>query len=79
MTHGGAAASHGSERDGDEAAPHCPEGDPRQNGGDVRGEDGKQHELNVDARTGKVTADRVDDDHGRDEDHGDDERDGHDH
>ncbi|MFB7007189.1 MULTISPECIES: PepSY domain-containing protein [unclassified Streptomyces] len=45
---------------------------------DVRGEDGKQHELNVDARTGKVTADRADDDHGRDEDHGDDERDGHD-
>ncbi|MGW1104403.1 PepSY domain-containing protein [Streptomyces sp. NPDC002540] len=39
---------------------------------DVRGEDGKQHELDVDARTGKVTADRVGDDHG------DDERDGHD-
>ncbi|MFJ9678928.1 PepSY domain-containing protein [Streptomyces sp. NPDC101194] len=40
---------------------------------DVRGKDGKQHELDVDARTGKVTADRVDDDHDRDEDHGDDD------
>ncbi|WP_326767880.1 PepSY domain-containing protein [Streptomyces sp. NBC_01591] len=34
---------------------------------DVRGKDGKQHELNVDANTGKVTADHVDDDsHDRD-------------
>ncbi|MFJ7490071.1 PepSY domain-containing protein [Streptomyces sp. NPDC097727] len=45
---------------------------------DVRGKDGKRHELNVDARTAKVTADRSDDGHDRhDDDHGDD-RDGHD-
>ncbi|MCX4845176.1 PepSY domain-containing protein [Streptomyces sp. NBC_00893] len=34
---------------------------------DVRGEDGKQHELNVDAGTGRVTVDRSDDDHGDDD------------
>ncbi|WP_406497465.1 PepSY domain-containing protein [Streptomyces sp. NBC_00846] len=40
---------------------------------DVRGKDGKQHELNVDARTAKVTVDRSDDGHDRnDDDHGDD-------
>ncbi|MFF3126932.1 PepSY domain-containing protein [Streptomyces sp. NPDC057908] len=45
---------------------------------DVRGKDGKRHELNVDARTAKVTADRSDDGHDRhDDDHGDD-RDDHD-
>lgn len=48
---------------------------------DVRGEDGKQHELNVDAKTAKVTADRADDDHDRDDadhddNHGDDRDDG---
>ncbi|GGT06518.1 hypothetical protein GCM10010207_00890 [Streptomyces atratus] len=38
---------------------------------DVRGKDGKQHELNVDAKTAKVTVDRSDD--GDDDDrHGDD-------
>ncbi|MFH8473222.1 PepSY domain-containing protein [Streptomyces sp. NPDC018000] len=50
------------------------DGDDRSGGAplwevDVRGKDGKQHELDVDAKTGTVTADRVDDDHGRDEDH----------
>ncbi|MFJ5683061.1 PepSY domain-containing protein [Streptomyces sp. NPDC093099] len=40
---------------------------------DVRGEDGRTHELNVHATTGKVTADRDDDSR---DDHGDD--DGHD-
>ncbi|SCF86162.1 PepSY domain-containing protein [Streptomyces sp. Ncost-T10-10d] len=45
---------------------------------DVRGKDGKRHELNVDARTAEVTADRSDDGHDRhDDDHGDD-RDDHD-
>ncbi|MFH8519487.1 PepSY domain-containing protein [Streptomyces gelaticus] len=45
---------------------------------DVRGKDGKRHELNVDANTGKATADRVDDGHDRhDDDHGD-EREDHD-
>ncbi|MDK0522281.1 PepSY domain-containing protein [Streptomyces sp. ML-6] len=34
---------------------------------EVRGDDGKEHELDVDARTGKVTADRPDDD-GHDDD-----------
>ncbi|MET9660433.1 PepSY domain-containing protein [Streptomyces sp. NPDC006510] len=39
---------------------------------DVHGKDGKQHELNVDASTGKVTVDRSDD--GDDSDrHGDDD------
>ncbi|WPW31462.1 PepSY domain-containing protein [Streptomyces atratus] len=37
---------------------------------DVRGKDGKQHELNVDAKTAKVTVDRSDD--GDDDRHGDD-------
>ncbi|MFE7107674.1 PepSY domain-containing protein [Streptomyces sp. NPDC057575] len=44
---------------------------------DVRGKDGKQHELNVDANTGRVTADHVDDDShdrdGRDSREGDDD------
>ncbi|MFI5745379.1 PepSY domain-containing protein [Streptomyces sp. NPDC051644] len=44
---------------------------------DVRGKDGKQHELNVDAKTAKVTVDRSDDNHDRHDDHGDD-RDDHD-
>ncbi|MFE7620081.1 PepSY domain-containing protein [Streptomyces sp. NPDC057496] len=50
---------------------------------EVRGEDGKEHELDVDARTGKVTADRSDDD-GHDDsddkrsDKHDDDRDGDD-
>ncbi|MFB7208393.1 PepSY domain-containing protein [Streptomyces sp. NPDC056255] len=39
---------------------------------DVRGKDGKQHELNVDANTGKVTADRSDDGHDDDRDGDDD-------
>ncbi|MGW6741496.1 PepSY domain-containing protein [Streptomyces sp. NPDC055025] len=39
---------------------------------DVRGEDGRTHELNVHARTGEVTPDR-------DDDHGDDDHDGDDH
>lgn len=45
---------------------------------EVRGENGTHHDLNVDARTGKVTADRSDDDRheGRDSDHRDD-RDDH--
>ncbi|MCX4734778.1 PepSY domain-containing protein [Streptomyces sp. NBC_01363] len=34
---------------------------------DVRGKDGKQHELNVDAKSGKVTVDRSDDGHGDDD------------
>ncbi|MER6103460.1 PepSY domain-containing protein [Streptomyces sp. NPDC001832] len=33
---------------------------------DVQGKDGGQHELNVDGKTAKVTADRSDDDHGDD-------------
>ncbi|MFI6729413.1 PepSY domain-containing protein [Streptomyces atratus] len=37
---------------------------------DVQGKDGRQHELSVDASTGKVTADRSDD---GDDDHGDDD------
>ncbi|MFI5772962.1 PepSY domain-containing protein [Streptomyces sp. NPDC051658] len=40
---------------------------------DVRGKDGKQHELNVDAKSGKVTVDRSDDDHGDDDRDGDDD------
>ncbi|MFI8002542.1 PepSY domain-containing protein [Streptomyces sp. NPDC086010] len=40
--------------DGGKAAPHWDV--------DVTGGDGKQHELNVDAKSGKVTADRADDD-----------------
>ncbi|MGW2109675.1 PepSY domain-containing protein [Streptomyces sp. NPDC001948] len=39
---------------------------------DVRGKDGKQHELDVDAKTGKVTADRSDDGHDSDRDGDDD-------
>ncbi|MFF3781432.1 PepSY domain-containing protein [Streptomyces sp. NPDC001933] len=39
---------------------------------DVRGKDGKRHELNVDANTGKVTADRSDDGHDDDRDGDDD-------
>ncbi|MFI8880861.1 PepSY domain-containing protein [Streptomyces sp. NPDC053813] len=39
---------------------------------DVRGKDGKKHELNVDASTGKVTVDRSDDDHDDDRDGDDD-------
>ncbi|SFY16075.1 PepSY domain-containing protein [Streptomyces atratus] len=35
---------------------------------DVRGKDGKQHELNVDAGTGTVTVDRSDDGHDDDRD-----------
>ncbi|MFE9883711.1 PepSY domain-containing protein [Streptomyces scopuliridis] len=43
---------------------------------DVRGEDGRTHELNVHAKTGKVTVDRDDDSR---DDHGDDDgRDGRD-
>ncbi|MER5496318.1 MULTISPECIES: PepSY domain-containing protein [unclassified Streptomyces] len=50
---------------------------------EVRGEDGKEHELDVDARTGKVTADRSDDDghaggDGKHDDRHDDDRDGDD-
>ncbi|MFI2079055.1 PepSY domain-containing protein [Streptomyces rubiginosohelvolus] len=53
---------------------------------DVAGKDGKQHELRVDAKTGKVTVDRDDDGDDRDDraddrdDHGDDrdDRDGDD-
>ncbi|MDX2919291.1 MULTISPECIES: PepSY domain-containing protein [Streptomyces] len=50
---------------------------------DIAGKDGKQHELRVDARTGKVTVDRDDDNdraddrNGDQDDHGDD-RDGDD-
>ncbi|MCX5109298.1 PepSY domain-containing protein [Streptomyces sp. NBC_00378] len=44
---------------------------------DVQGKDGKQHELNVDANTGKVTSGHVDDD-GHDSDGHDDDRDGDD-
>lgn len=40
---------------------------------DVRGKDGKQHELNVDAKSGKVTVDRSDDDHGDHDHDGDDD------
>ncbi|MCT2548643.1 PepSY domain-containing protein [Streptomyces atratus] len=40
---------------------------------DVRGKDGKKHELNVDAKSGKVTVDRSDDDHGDDGRDGDDD------
>ncbi|MFJ1881307.1 MULTISPECIES: PepSY domain-containing protein [unclassified Streptomyces] len=40
---------------------------------DVRGKDGKKHELNVDAKSGKVTVDRSDDDHGDDDRGGDDD------
>ncbi|MFD5498622.1 PepSY domain-containing protein [Streptomyces sp. NPDC127061] len=40
---------------------------------DVRDKDGKKHELNVDAKSGKVTVDRSDDDHGDDERGGDDD------
>ncbi|MCX5105810.1 PepSY domain-containing protein [Streptomyces sp. NBC_00264] len=40
---------------------------------DVRGKDGKKHELNVDAKSGKVTVDRSDDDHGDDDRDGDDD------
>ncbi|MGW4836115.1 PepSY domain-containing protein [Streptomyces globisporus] len=43
---------------------------------DVAGKDGKQHELRVDAKTGKVTVDR--DDHGDDRDDRNDDRDGDD-
>ncbi|WP_405716638.1 MULTISPECIES: PepSY domain-containing protein [unclassified Streptomyces] len=39
---------------------------------DVRGKDGKRHELNVDAKSGKVTVDRSDDDHADDRDGDDD-------
>ncbi|MGW1409309.1 PepSY domain-containing protein [Streptomyces sp. NPDC002403] len=39
---------------------------------DVRGKDGKRHELNVDAGTGKVTVDRSDDGHDDDRDGDDD-------
>lgn len=35
---------------------------------DVRGKDGRAHELNVDAKSGAVTVDRSDDDQGDDED-----------
>ncbi|MGX8278272.1 PepSY domain-containing protein [Streptomyces sp. PBSH9] len=53
---------------------------------DIAGKDGKQHELRVDARTGKVTVDRDDDNdraddrNGDQDDHGDDrdDRDGDD-
>ncbi|MZG01585.1 PepSY domain-containing protein [Streptomyces sp. SID5614] len=50
---------------------------------DVAGKDGKQHELRVDAKTGKVTVDRDDDsddrdDHGDDRDDRNDDRDGDD-
>ncbi|MFI6964797.1 PepSY domain-containing protein [Streptomyces sp. NPDC050255] len=34
---------------------------------DVRGKDGREHELNVDAKSGAVTVDRSDDDHGDDD------------
>ncbi|MFE6663781.1 PepSY domain-containing protein [Streptomyces sp. NPDC057697] len=40
---------------------------------DVRGRNGERHELHVDARSGKVTADRADDDHGDDDRDGDDD------
>ncbi|WP_330434865.1 PepSY domain-containing protein [Streptomyces sp. NBC_00825] len=40
---------------------------------DVRGKDGKKHELNVGAKSGKVTVDRSDDDHGDDDRDGDDD------
>ncbi|MFJ8393778.1 PepSY domain-containing protein [Streptomyces sp. NPDC094144] len=39
----------------------------------VRGEDGAEHERNVDAKTAKVTVDRPDGDHGDDGDDGDDD------
>ncbi|MDJ1644325.1 PepSY domain-containing protein [Streptomyces pakalii] len=47
---------------------------------DVAGKDGKQHELRVDAKTGKVTVDRDDDGDDRDDDRDDqgDDRDGDD-
>ncbi|MFJ9620449.1 PepSY domain-containing protein [Streptomyces sp. NPDC101181] len=50
---------------------------------DIAGKDGKQHELHVDAKTGKVTADRDDDaddrdDRAEDRDDRDDDRDGDD-
>ncbi|MDQ0987117.1 PepSY domain-containing protein [Streptomyces sp. V2I9] len=46
---------------------------------DIEGKDGKQHELRVDAKTGKVTADRDDDgDSDRDDEGGSDDRDGDD-
>ncbi|MGW2180000.1 PepSY domain-containing protein [Streptomyces sp. NPDC001732] len=44
---------------------------------EVRGKNGKEHELNVDAKTGKVTADRSDD--GKHGEHGADEHGDHDH
>ncbi|MFG3526382.1 PepSY domain-containing protein [Streptomyces sp. NPDC047917] len=40
---------------------------------DVRGKDGTKHELNVDAKSGKVTVDRSDDGHGDDDRDGDDD------
>ncbi|MER5275541.1 PepSY domain-containing protein [Streptomyces sp. NPDC002809] len=39
---------------------------------DVRGEDGRAHELNVDAKSAQVTVDRSDDGHGDDDGPGDD-------
>ncbi|MFF9345909.1 PepSY domain-containing protein [Streptomyces sp. NPDC014734] len=39
---------------------------------EIRGGDGTRHELDVDAATAKVTADRPDDDHDDHDDHGDD-------
>lgn len=50
---------------------------------DIAGKDGKQHELHVDAKTGKVTVDRDDDGDDRDDsaddrDDRDDDRDGDD-
>ncbi|MGW6580324.1 PepSY domain-containing protein [Streptomyces globisporus] len=47
---------------------------------DIAGKDGKQHELRVDAETGKVTVDRDDDGDDNRDDHGDDrdDRDGDD-
>ncbi|MEW1610921.1 MULTISPECIES: PepSY domain-containing protein [unclassified Streptomyces] len=50
-------------------------------GVDIAGKDGKQHELNVDAKTGKVTVDQHDDDRddgADDRDDRDDDRDGDD-
>lgn len=46
--------------DGGKAAPHWDV--------DVTGKDGKQHELRVDAKSGKATADRADDDDSDDSD-----------
>ncbi|MEL5960883.1 PepSY domain-containing protein [Streptomyces sp. CLV115] len=40
---------------------------------DVRGKDGTKNELNVDAKSGKVTVDRSDDGHGDDDRDGDDD------